>query len=126
VAEAQPQVARTRAELDALLERIGDAGGVMRTLEERRRQLDRTEERLAHADGLLLEVRAALETLLSQKAQVDHFLEKATTLSLEARRVEGLLETLREERRITDRIQASITELRRQDEPSGNGAATPA
>jgi chromosome segregation ATPase len=124
VAEAQPMVARTRAELDALLDRIGDAGGVLRVLEERRRQLDRTEERLAHADTLMSDVRVALETLLSQKAQVDHFLEKATALSLETRRVEGLLETLREERRITDRIQMSLSDLRRQDEVSARG--TPA
>jgi chromosome segregation ATPase len=60
VAEAQPQVARTRAELDALLDRLGDAGSVLRTLEERRRQLDRTEERLAHADTLMTDVRGAL------------------------------------------------------------------
>ena len=67
MAEAQPMVARTRAELDALLDRIGDAGGVLRVLEERRRQLDRTEERLAHADTLMSDVRVALETLLSQR-----------------------------------------------------------
>ncbi|HXW97270.1 MAG TPA: hypothetical protein VEI47_06755 [Gemmatimonadales bacterium] len=126
VADAQPQVARTRAELDALLNRLGDADGVMRTLEERRRQLDRTEERLAHADTLLADVRMALETLLSQKAQVDHFLEKATALSLEARRVEGLLDTLREERRITDRIQNSLAELRRQDELASRGTTAEA
>jgi chromosome segregation ATPase len=118
VAEAHPQIARTRAELEALLGRLGDADGVMRTLEDRRRQLDRTEERLAHADTLMTDVRVALETLLAQKAQVDHFLEKATSLSLEARRVEGLIDTLREERRITDRIQAALSDLRRQEEVS--------
>ena len=126
VTEAQPQVARTRAELDALLDRLGDAGSVLRTLEERRRQLDRTEERLAHADTLMTDVRGALEILLSQKAQVDHFLEKATALSLETRRVEGLLDTLREERRITDRIQASLADLRRQDEAIERGSAASA
>jgi chromosome segregation ATPase len=118
VAEAQPQIARTRAELEALLARLGDSDGVMRTLEERRRQLDRTEERLAHADTLLADVRVALETLLAQKAQVDYFLEKATALSLETRRVEGLIETLREERRITDRIQSVLSDLRRQEDAS--------
>ncbi len=125
VAEAHPQIARTRAELEALLARLGDADGVMQTLEDRRRQLDRTEERLAHADTLMADVRVALETLLAQKAQVDHFIEKATTLSLDARRVEGLIETLREERRITDRIQGALADLRRQEEVSlGVDAAT--
>ncbi|MBK6781919.1 MAG: hypothetical protein IPG75_20630 [Gemmatimonadetes bacterium] len=32
VVEAHPQLARTRAELDGLLERLGDAGGMLRTL----------------------------------------------------------------------------------------------
>jgi chromosome segregation ATPase len=118
VVEAHPQIARTRAELESLLSRLGDADGVMRTLEDRRRQLDRTEERLAHADTLMADVRVALETLLAQKAQVEHFIEKATALSLEGRRVEGLIETLREERRITDRIQAAVSDLRRQEELS--------
>lgn len=116
VAGAQPQMARARAELDALLARLGDTDGIMHTLEERRRQLDRTEERLAHADLLATDVRESLETLVAQKAQVDHFLGMATALSLETRRVEGLLEALREERRLADRIQSSLAGLRRQPE----------
>ncbi len=116
VAEAEPRLSRTRTELEALLDRVGDADGVLRTLEDRRRQVDRAEERLAHADALLVDVRSVLETILAQKAQVDHFLEKAQSLVLETRRTEGLLETLREERRITDRIQTSLADLRRRDE----------
>ena len=116
VAGAQPQMARARAELDGLLARLGDTDGVMNTLEERRRQLDRTEERLAQADLLATDVRASLETLVAQKAQVDHFLGMATTLTLETRRVEGLLEALRDERRLSDRVQSALAGLRRQTE----------
>ena len=126
VADAQPRLARTRAELDALLDRLGDSDGILHTLDERRRQLDRTEERLAHADTLLADVRASLELILAQKAQVDHFLEKAQALSLETRRVEGLLETLREERRVTDRIQTALSDLRRQEDAATREAAAEA
>ncbi len=111
---AQPQMARARTDLDALLLRLGDTDGIMQTLDERRRQLDRTEERLAHADVLASDVRSSLETLIAQKAQVDHFLETATSLGLETRRVEGLLEALRDERRLSDRVQSSLAGLRRQ------------
>jgi chromosome segregation ATPase len=116
VTGAQPQMARARAELDALLARLGDTDGIMQTLEGRRRQLDKTEERLAHADLLATDVRATLETLVAQKAQVDHFLGMATALSLETRRVEGLLEALRDERRLSDKVHASLAGLRRQGE----------
>ncbi len=113
---AQPQMARARADLDELLARLGDTDGIMHTLEERRRQLDRTEERLAHADLLATDVRSSLEILLAQKAQVDHFLEMATALQLETRRVESLMEALRDERRMSDRVQASLVGLRRQSD----------
>jgi hypothetical protein len=88
----------------------------MKTLVDRRRQLDRAEERLAHADTLLTDLRGSLEILLSQKAQVDYFLEQANTLSLEAKQAESLLTTLREERRMADRIRGALSDLKRQDE----------
>ncbi len=116
VTAAQPQMARARSELDALLARLGDTDGIMQTLEDRRRQLDRTEERLAHADLLATDVRESLETLVAQKAQVDHFLGMASALTLETKRVEGLLEALRDERRLSDRVQSSLAGLRRQPE----------
>ena len=50
VTEAQPQIATTRAALTTSSPRLDDSDGVMKTLVERRRQLDRAEERLAHAD----------------------------------------------------------------------------
>jgi DNA repair ATPase RecN len=116
VTEAQPQIATTRAALDDILARLDDSDGVMKTLVERRRQLDRAEERLAHADTLLTDLRGAMEILLSQKAQVDYFLEQANTLSLEAKQAESLLATLREERRVADRIRGALSELKRQDD----------
>jgi chromosome segregation ATPase len=125
VTEAQPHVAETRAQLDALLGRLGDANGTLKMLEERRRQLDRAEERLAQSDTLCADVRSALEVLLAQKAQVDHFLEQATALALEAKHAEALLGVLREERRVADRIRGSLAALRREEveeavpEPAG-------
>jgi chromosome segregation ATPase len=116
VAEAQPQIATTRIALDEILAKLDDSDGVMKTLVDRRRQLDRAEERLAHADTLMTDLRGALEILLSQKSQVDYFLEQANSLSLEAKQAESLLTTLREERRMADRIRGALSELKRQDE----------
>jgi hypothetical protein len=64
----------------------------------------------------MTDLRGALEILLSQKAQVDYFLEQANSLSLEAKQAESLLTTLREERRMADRIRGALSELKRQDE----------
>jgi chromosome segregation ATPase len=120
VVDAQPQLARARTELEAVLARLRETDGLSRSLEERRRQVDRVEERLSQATVLGAEVRASLETLLAQKAQVDHFLEKAMSLGLEARQAEGLLQALRDERRLSDRVRGALAELHRQseDEPS--------
>jgi len=115
ITEAGPQVSQTRAELDTLLARLGDADSALRTLDTRKRQLEQAEERLAYADVMLGDVRSSLEALLSQKAQIDYVLEKAAALSLQARQAEALIDTLREERRLTDRVHSAISELRRTD-----------
>ena len=116
IAEAQPQVARARGELEEVMHRLGEVDQAVHHLDDRRRQLGRAEERLAHAETLLLDVRGGLELLLTQKAQVDHLLEKAGALQLEARQAEVLISTLREERRVTERVRAGLAELRRQDQ----------
>jgi hypothetical protein len=64
----------------------------------------------------MTDLRGALEILLSQKSQVDYFLEQANSLSLEAKQAESLLATLREERRMADRIRGALSELKRGDE----------
>jgi DNA repair exonuclease SbcCD ATPase subunit len=115
ITEAGPQVSQTRAELDTLLHRLGDADNALRTLDNRKRQLEQAEERLAYTDVMLTDVRSSLEALLSQKAQIDFVLEKAAALALQARQAEALIETLREERRLTDRVHSAISELRRSD-----------
>jgi DNA repair exonuclease SbcCD ATPase subunit len=115
ITEAGPQVAQTRQELDALLSRLGEADSALHTLDVRKRQLEQAEERLAHADVMLIDVRSSLESLLSQKAQIDFVLEKAAALSLQARQAEALIDTLREERRLTDRVHTAISDLRRSE-----------
>lgn len=116
IVETQPEVSQTRAELDTLLSRMNDGEGLLATLAERRRQLGRAEERLSRADTLLADVRGALEVLLAQKAQVDFFLEQASSLGVEAKHAEATLQALREERRLSDRIRGSLSELQRRDE----------
>jgi chromosome segregation ATPase len=116
IVEAEPRVSQTRQELEALLSRLDDGDGLLKTLAERRRQLGRAEERLAQADTLLADVRGVLEVLLAQKAQVDHFLEQASALGVEAKHAEATLAALREERRVSDRVRSALAELKRKDE----------
>ncbi|HWA57721.1 MAG TPA: hypothetical protein VG692_10730 [Gemmatimonadales bacterium] len=127
ITEAGPQVSQTRQELDTLLARLGEADNALHTLDVRKRQLDQAEERLAHADVMLTDVRSSLEALLSQKAQIDFVLEKAAALTLQARQAEALIDTLREERRLTDRVHTAISDLRRSERPveePGNARVT--
>ena len=119
ITEAGPQVSQTRQELDMLLARLGEADNALHTLDTRKRQLEEAEERLAHADVMLADVRGSLETLVSQKTELDFVLEKAAALALQARQAEALIDTLREERRLTDRVHSAISDLRRGERASG-------
>lgn len=115
IVEAEPRLSQARSQLETLMARMHDGEGLLRTLGERRRQLGRAEERLAQADTLLSDVRAGLEVLLAQKAQVDHFLEQASALGVEVKHAEATLSALRDERRLSDRIRGSLAELQRRD-----------
>lgn len=124
ITEAGPQVSQTRQELDLLLARLGEADNALHTLDTRKRQLEEAEERLAHADVMLADVRGSLEALVGQKTELDFVLEKAAALSLQARQAEALIDTLREERRLTDRVHSAIADLRRSERTSGEKRVT--
>ncbi|MEZ4455162.1 MAG: hypothetical protein R2882_01240 [Gemmatimonadales bacterium] len=99
-------------QVDALMARLGELSGSEERLETRRRQIEVAEERLAKADGLLADLRQSLEGLIAQKVEVEHFFDRAASLPQETRKVETLIETLREERRLTDRVRSAIAEFR--------------
>jgi DNA repair ATPase RecN len=115
VAESEPQWARARAEVDAALARLAELDRATRGLESRCQQLEKVDERLAYADALLDDLRGALEVLVAEKAQVDHLFDKAAALPLETRRVEALIEILREERRVSERVRGAVAGIRRRE-----------
>ena len=87
------------------------------SIDERQRQIENAEGRLARADGLLMDIRAGLESLRSQKAVVDQVIVTSGQLTYEAKEAERLLVALRQERDLTQGIHHALKEMR--DEDSG-------
>ena len=58
---------------------------------------------------------AGLETLGSQKAVVDQVIEQSGQLAFEVKEAEALLDALRREREMTQRIHDAVKELRDDD-----------
>jgi DNA repair exonuclease SbcCD ATPase subunit len=114
IAEAQREIQGSKASLQELLRRLHETDVSLAGLEERQRQIEQAEQRLARADALLIDIHSSLEALHSQKAIVDHVIEKIGSLTLEAQQAETLIDRLREERDITNRARASLEDLRRQ------------
>jgi len=119
VAEAQPRIQQARHELDGILKRLREVDAATASFEERRRQVTQAEERLAYAEAVLMDVQGTMETLVAQKADVDHLLEKTTALSLQSKQAEVLIEALRDERRVNERVRSALSELR-----GGNGGGS--
>lgn len=114
IAEAQREIQESKASLHELLRRLHETDVSMAGLEERQRQIEQAEQRLARAEALLIDIHSSLEALHSQKAVVDHVIEKIGSLTLEAQQAETLIDRLREERDITNRARASLEDLRKQ------------
>jgi chromosome segregation ATPase len=112
VAEAQPRIQQARHELDGVLKRLREVDAATASFEERRRQVIQAEERLAYAEAVLMDLQGSMETLVAQKADVDHLLEKTTALSLQSKQAEALIDVLRDERRVNERIRSALSELR--------------
>jgi chromosome segregation ATPase len=119
VAAARNEIQTTRGELEVVLERLRDTKELGGSLEERRRKIERAEKKLARADALLIEIQSSIETLEGQKSLVDFVLEKAGALTFQAKQAEALIETLREERELTNRMQG----LEKPTDGDGSGVA---
>jgi len=114
ITEAQREIEESKASLRELLRRLHETDVSMAGLEERQRQIEQAEQRLARADALLIDIHSSLDALHGQKAVVDHVIEKIGSLTLEAQQAETLIDRLREERDITNRVRASLEDLRQQ------------
>ena len=94
----------------------------MGTIQGHQQQIEAAEARLTQAQALLMDIRAGLETLGSQKAVVDHVIEQSGQLAFEVKEAEALLDALRREREMTQRIHDAVKELRDDDDSAARAS----
>jgi hypothetical protein len=85
------------------------------SLDERKRQMSKAEERLAKAEALLVDLRSSLETLQAQKTIVEQAVEKTGSLKVLVRQAEAMIEGWRDERDMTARVRSSVAEASEND-----------
>ena len=110
IADARQEIADQRPVLDEILGELDEVTERADALEGRKRQVDQAEERLARAGALLIDIKSTLESVNGQKAFLDEVVDKAGSLTFQAKQAEALIATLREERDLTNRFRAAVEE----------------
>jgi chromosome segregation ATPase len=121
ITSASREIAESRELLDQVMGRLKEIRGATQEFDERRRQMSMAEERLARAESVLGDVQSSLETLHGQKAIVDQAVEKAGSLRFLLKQAEVMIESLRDERKMTAEIREAIA-IVRDDELDEEGA----
>ena len=67
------------------------------SFDEKKRQIEQLEQRLARAEALSREIRSTVDLISAQRSVIDQVLERSGTLGVQAKRAEGLIESLRAE-----------------------------
>jgi chromosome segregation ATPase len=116
IAVARQDIEEARTKLEDMRERVQGATDSMRTFEERRRQIEELEQRLARADAISRDVRSTIEMISAQRSVVDLVLERSGTLVVQSKQAEALIEVLRAECSIASTLKGSIQGLREQRE----------
>jgi chromosome segregation ATPase len=104
IASASREIAESRSLLDEVMGRLKEIHGATGALDERMRQMTVAEERLARAEGVLVDVQSGLEALQGRKVLVDQALEKTGSLRYLLKQAEAAIESLRDERRMTGAV----------------------
>jgi len=112
IAAAKDEVSQTRAMLENVLALVGHVHDAANGLEHRKRQVEQAEERLGRVEALMADMRSSLESLNGQKALLDQVMERAEALAIGTRQAEGLIERLRAERDVTDKVRVAMADLR--------------
>ena len=102
------EIERMRPTVDGLLLRLREADAVTAGIESRKQEIEHAERRLARAEAVLIDIQSSLETLHTQKAILDHVIEKAGTLMFEVQQGEALIERLRKERDVTNSVRVAL------------------
>jgi hypothetical protein len=98
------------------MERLTAVQNVANSLDERKRQLAKAEERLARAEGLLVDVGSGLEALHGQKAIVDQAIEKTGSLQFLLKQAEAAITGLRDEQKTSSRVREAVAIGRESDD----------
>ena len=112
ISVARQDIEEARTKLEDMRDRVQDATASMRTFEDRRRQVEELEQRLARADALSRDVRSTIEMISAQRSVVDLVLERSGTLVVQSKQAEALIEVLRAECAIAGNLKQSIQVLR--------------
>lgn len=121
ISAARQDVHSARTALDEVLQRAAAVDERAAGIDRRSREIDLAEQRMARLDALLVDVRASLEALQSQKVNVDHVLEKASQLMFMVKEAEALITTLREERDLTSKVHDGLQQLRAEEREAKAG-----
>ncbi|MSR06575.1 MAG: hypothetical protein EXR93_05860 [Gemmatimonadetes bacterium] len=121
ISAARQDVHSARTALDEVLQRAAAVDERAAGIDRRSREIDLAEQRIARLDALLVDVRASLEALQSQKVGVDHVLEKASQLTFVVKEAEALITTLREERDMTSKVHDGLMQLRAEEREAKAG-----
>lgn len=116
ITSAQQEIEQSRQLLGEVLERLQEARDVASSLDERKRQMVKAEERLARAEAVLTDVQSSLEALQGQKALVDQAVEKSGSLQFLLKQAEATIDGLREERELTSRVRAAVAAVRNDED----------
>jgi chromosome segregation ATPase len=124
ITSSHREIEESRELLKDVTERLQEVRDMESAIDERKRQMVKAEERLARAEGLLVDVGSTLEALQGQKAIVDQAVEKAGSLQFLVKQAEASIEGLREERKTTDFVRSAVARARQDnDEDDAEDAA---
>jgi len=122
IESARRDIESARALLDDMQERLKTTTEGMNAFEERKRQIEQLEHRLARAEALTRDVRSTVEMISAQRSVIDQVLERSGLLSVQAKQAEGLIEALRAQcligTTLHDAIRAQRSEAEGDDEES--------
>ncbi len=108
IGSARREVEETKVLLEETQAKFKATEEALEGFDSRKRQLERAEERLARAEALALGIRSTVESLVAQRAVVDHAIESAGALALQMKQAEAVIATLRRERTLACELKAAV------------------
>jgi DNA repair exonuclease SbcCD ATPase subunit len=118
IAAAHGEIAESREFLKEITARLKEVRDTANNLDERKRQMSKAEERLARAEGLLVDVKSSLEALEGQQGIVDQAVEKTAALQYLLKQAEAVIDGLREERKSSRFVRSAVTAVSNDDTAS--------